>query len=313
MAEKKLKWSTIILQSKGSIIGIVYKHVIACGAFGLFISVLYHYQIPVSQPILESVIPSIVLGLLLVLRTNTAYDRFWEGRKAWGSIVNNVRNLSRQILVSIQEHTPQDRIEQIAILNFLVAFAVTTKLHLRGEKINNELDELVENHQYLKLKNINHPPLEVAFWIGDYLQQQHQRKCVDSYQVTAMQELINNLVDNLGACERILRTPMPVAYSIHLRQLLLLYCLLLPFQLVQSLGWWTCMITALISFTLFGIEAIGIQIEDPFGHDSNDLPLDNICKTMKRNIDDLISFNSGSYARSNSDDIDTMSEKTSIT
>jgi ion channel-forming bestrophin family protein len=301
MAEKKLKWSTIILQSKSSIIGIVYKHVIACGTFGLFISILYYCKIPVSQPIFESVIPSIVLGLLLVLRTNTAYDRFWEGRKAWGSIVNNVRNLARQILVSIQENTPEDRLEKIDILNFLVAFAITTKLHLRDEKINDELEELVTNHQYLKLKNINHPPLEVAFWIGDYLQQQHQRKCVDSYQVTAMQELINNLVDNLGACERILRTPMPVAYSIHLRQLLLLYCLLVPFQLVQSLGWWTCMITALISFTLFGIEAIGIQIEDPFGHDSNDLPLDNICKTMKRNIDDLISFNSGSYARVNDD------------
>jgi ion channel-forming bestrophin family protein len=302
MPEKRLKWSTITLRSKGSIIEIVYKHVVGCGVFGLFISVLYYYKVPVSQPILQSVIPSIVLGLLLVLRTNTAYDRFWEGRKAWGAIVNNVRNLARQILVSIQENDPEDRIEKIVILNFLVTFAVTTKLHLRGEKIDDELKDLVTHHQKLKLKNINHAPLEVAFWIGDYLQQQHQYKRVDSYQLVAMQELLNNLVDNLGACERILRTPMPVAYSIHLRQLLLIYCLLLPFQLVQSLGWWTCVITALISFTLFGIEAIGIQIEDPFGHDSNDLPLDNICKTMKRNIDDLISFNSGSYARSNIDE-----------
>jgi ion channel-forming bestrophin family protein len=309
MAEKKLRWSKIILQSKDSILGIVYKNVIACGLFGLFISILYYYKLPVSQPILQNVIPSIVLGLLLVLRTNTAYDRFWEGRKAWGSIVNNVRNLARQILVSIQENNPEDRIEKIAILNFLVAFAVTTKFHLRGENINNELDDLVEKYQYLKLKNINHPPLEVAFWIGDYLQQQHGSKRIDSYQLTSMQELLNNLVDNLGACERILRTPMPVAYSIHLRQLLLIYCLLLPFQLVQSLGWWTCIITALISFTLFGIEAIGIQIEDPFGHDSNDLPLDNICKTMKRNIDDLVSFNSGSYARDHNDDNDLMSSK----
>jgi ion channel-forming bestrophin family protein len=302
MVEKKLQWSNIILQSKNSVIGIVYKNVIGCGTFGLIISVLFYYKIPVSQPILQNVIPSIVLGLLLVLRTNTAYDRFWEGRKAWGSIVNNVRNLARQILVSIPENNPEDRIEKIAILNFLVTFAVTTKFHLRGENINDGLLDLVTPYQAQKLKNINHAPLEVAFWIGDYLQQQHQRKQIDSYQLVAMQELLNNLVDNLGACERILRTPMPIAYSIHLRQLLLLYCLLLPFQLVQSLGWWTGLMTALISFTLFGIEAIGIQIEDPFGHDSNDLPLDNICKTMKRNIDDLISFNSGSYAKSYADE-----------
>ncbi|MEA5516524.1 bestrophin family ion channel, partial [Nodularia sp. UHCC 0506] len=112
----------------------------------------------------------------------------------------------------------------------------------------------------------------------------------NSYQLTAMQELLNKLVDNLGACERILKTPIPLAYTIHLKQLLLLYCCLLPFQLVESLGWWTGLIVALISFTLFGIEAIGLEIENPFGYDANDLPLDAICNTMKRNIDDLISL-----------------------
>ena len=105
-----------------------------------------------------------------------------------------------------------------------------------------------------------------------------------------MQELLNILVDNLGSCERILRTPMPLAYAIHLKQLLLLYCFLLPFQIVQSLDWWTGLISALVSFTLLGIEAIGLEIENPFGYDENDLPLDAICTTMKRNIDDLISL-----------------------
>jgi putative membrane protein len=83
---------------------------------------------------------------------------------------------------------------------------------------------------------------------------------------------------------------MPLAYAIHLKQLLLIYCLLLPFQLVSNLGWWTGVIVALISFTLFGIEEIGIEIEDPFGHDKNDLPLDAICSTMLRNIEDLITL-----------------------
>lgn len=290
MSVERLRWLQTTLRIKGSVIPVIYKRVIGCGLFGVLISILHYFKLPVSQPILESVIPSIVLGLLLVFRTNTAYDRFWEGRKNWGSIVNNVRNLARQILVSIDEVNPEDRKNKIGALYLLVAFAVATKLHLRGEGVNSELEELMSYSKYLTLKNMNHPPLEVAFWIEDYLKQQYNRKCINSYQLTNMQELLNKLVDNLGACERILKTPMPLAYAIHLKQLMLLYCCLLPFQFVQTFGWWTGLIVALISFTLFGIEAIGLEIENPFGYDANDLPLDTICKTMKRNIDDLISL-----------------------
>ncbi|RCJ23296.1 hypothetical protein A6S26_01700 [Nostoc sp. ATCC 43529] len=290
MSAVNLKWVDTTLQLKGSVVHAIYKNVLWCGFFGFFVSILYHLQLPVSQPILGSVIPSIVLGLLLVFRTNTAYERFWEGRKCWGSIVNNVRNLARQIWVSIDEISPDDKDNKIAALNLLVAFAVATKIHLRGEAVNDELEEFMPSSRYVKLKIMNNPPIEVAFWIGDYLQQQYNRNCINSYQLTAMQELLNNLVDNLGACERILKTPMPLAYAIHLKQLLVLYCLLLPFQIVNSLGWWTGLITALVGFTVFGIEAIGLEIENPFGYDANDLPLDAICKTMKHNIDDLMSL-----------------------
>ncbi|MBW4426699.1 MAG: hypothetical protein KME50_20160 [Nostoc desertorum CM1-VF14] len=290
MATEKSTWQGKILQLKGSVVKAIYKHILWCGAFGFLISLLYHFKVPVSQPILGSVIPSIVLGLLLVFRTNTAYERFWEGRKCWGSLVNNIRNLARQIWVSIDEISPEDKENKITALNLLVAFAVTTKLHLRGEVVNSELEDLMPSSKYIKLKIMNNPPIEVAFWIGDYLQEQYNRNCLNSYQLTSMQELLNNLVDNLGACERILKTPMPLAYSIHLKQLLLLYCFLFPFQIVQTLGWWTGLITAFVGFTVFGIEAIGLEIENPFGYDSNDLPLDAICETMKRNIDDLITL-----------------------
>lgn len=290
MKAEKLHWLKITLQFKGSVIPAIYNRVLWCGLFGVFISLLHYFNLPVSYPIFENVIPSIVLGLLLVFRTNTAYERFWEGRKSWGSLVNNVRNLARQIWVVIAEQTEEDRTEKIWTLRLLIAFAVATKLHLRGESVNSELQELMSPKRYFKLKSMNNPPLEVAFWIGDYLQQQYNRDRTSDYQLVAMQNLLNNLVDNLGACERILKTPMPIAYTIHLKQLLLIYCLLLPFQMVDKLGFWTGAIVALISFTLFGIEEIGLEIENPFGYDTNDLPLDAICNTMKRNIDDLITL-----------------------
>jgi putative membrane protein len=245
-------------------------------------------SIKVSLPILGSIIPNIVLGLLLVFRTNTAYERFWEGRKAWGTLVNTVRNLSRQILVAISEHQPKDRQAKVAAVKLLPAFAIALKLHLRSEPVNAELEANLSSEQFHRLKTMNHPPLEIAFWISSYLQEQAQQDKLDRYQLSDMVQLLNYMIDVAGICERILRTPIPLAYSIHLKQLLMIYSLSLPFQMVDQLEWMTGPIVALISFTLLGIEEIGIQIEDPFGHDANDLPLDNICNNMMRNIEDLL-------------------------
>ncbi len=293
MSIEKFHWFRLALRLKGSVIPSILSRVLGCGLFGVFISLVYSFKLPVSQPIFGTVIPSIVLGLLLVFRTNTAYERFWEGRKLWGGLVNNTRNLARQIWVDIAEVKPEDRTKKISALRLLVAFAVATKLHLRSEPVNTELEGLLSSSQYFKLKTMNHPPLEIAFWIGDYLQQQSQRQTLNPYQLPTLQGLLNNLVDILGGCERILKTPIPLAYAIHLKQLLLLYCLLLPFQFVAQLGWWTGPMVALVSFTLFGIEEIGIEIENPFGYDTNDLPLDAICATMRRNIEDLITLTPG--------------------
>ncbi|MEP6487019.1 hypothetical protein NDI43_12175 [Microcoleus vaginatus GB2-A3] len=290
MSGDRPPWFKIALQVRGSVIPSILPRVLLCGGFGVLISLLHFFKLPVSMPILSSIVPSIVLGLLLVFRTNTAYERFWEGRKMWGTLVNNVRNLARQIWVAIEEKDPQDIVIKKAVLRLLPAFAVAMKLHLRQEQINPELEPLMSPAQYQKLKSMNNPPLEIAFWIEDYMHEQYERNCLDVYQLTGMNELLNSMIDVLGGCERILKTPIPLAYAIHLKQLLLLYCLALPFQMVNDLSWGTGPVVALISFTLFGIEEIGIEIENPFGHDANDLPLTNICAAMQRNIDDLISL-----------------------
>ncbi|MCT7977893.1 bestrophin family protein [Laspinema olomoucense] len=290
MKVKSIEGLHLIFQLKGSVIPSILPAVLGSGLFGLIVSFLYRWGYPVSWPGLEGLVPTIVLGLLLVFRTNTAYERFWEGRKAWGNLVNSVRNLSRQILVAITDNRPEDATEKAHHLRLLVAFAVATKLHLRDEPINEELKGLISGEQYEKLKSMNHPPLEIAFWLGDYLQRQYRLNKLNIYQLTTMLKLLDTMVDTLGSSERILKTPIPVAYAIHLKQLLMLYCLALPFQIVSHLDLWTGPVAALISFTLFGIEKIGIQIENPFGHDSNDLPLDTICANMRVNIEDLISL-----------------------
>jgi putative membrane protein len=302
MSVSASSWVSLTLRLKGSVIPAVLPKALFCGAFGVLISFFKHWGWIEAWPILGNVIPSIVLGLLLVFRTNTAYDRFWEGRKAWGNLNNAVRNLTRRIWVFIEEVEPGDRAQKKAILQMIVAFAVAMKLHLRQEAIDQELLDLLSSpsphreQQWEALQASPHSPLKIAFWIEDYLQQQYQRQRVDLYQITTMNALLDTMVDSLGACERILKTPMPLAYAIHLKQLLMIYCLLLPFQLIGEIEFWTGPIVTLISFTLFGIEEIGIEIENPFGRDYNDLPLDNICRTMQQNVAHLMTLTPSAYA-----------------
>ena len=290
MNTENRSWFQAVLQMQGSVVPTVLPRVLLCGAFGLFISVLHQFNVPVDVQALNTVIPTIVLSLLLVFRTNTAYDRFWEGRKLWGNLVNGSRNLARQIWVSVEEIEPKDKAGKIATLKLLVAFAVATKLHLRDEPISSELEALISLTRYQKLKTMNNPPLEIAFWIEDYLQEQYEQNRLNSYELNGMKNLLNILVDSAGGCDRIRRTPIPLAYAIHLKQLLLLYCLSLPFQFVANFNLFTGLAVAVISFALLGIEEVAIEIENPFGTDPNDLPLDKICDTMLRNIEDLITL-----------------------
>jgi ion channel-forming bestrophin family protein len=294
LAIPKLSWFGTALKLKGSVIPAVMPKVVLCSGFGVLISVLAAYQWVSSWPTLGNVVPSIVLGLLLVFRTNTAYERFWEGRKAWGTLVNTVRNLTRRIWVFVEEANPSDRAHKVEALKLIVGFTIAMKLHLRQEALGRELQPWIGDHR-TALQDAHNPPLMLAFWIEDYLQQQYQQRRVDLYQVTTLNALLDTMVDTLGACERILKTPMPMAYAIHLKQLLLIYCLLLPFQMVGEIGYWTGPIVGLVSFTLFGIEEIGLEIENPFGLDDNDLPLDEICRTMGKNVEHLMQLKPSAY------------------
>lgn len=291
VTEEKREWFRVLIQIPASVLPAIAPRVLFCCTFSLIVSGLAAQGWPVSLPIESSIVPSLVLGLLLVFRTNTAYERFWEGRKQWGTLVNTVRNLARQIWVTVAETGPADRQQKIVTLRLLVAFAIATKQHLRYESPTcTEMNALIPPDEFQILTGMNNPPLEVAFWIGDYLQKQYERQRINAYQLASMFKLLDTMVDVLGACERILKTPIPLAYSIHLKQLLLIYCLGLPFQMVDEFGWWTAIVVGLVAFTVFGIEEIGIEIENPFGYDRNDLPLDQICATMQVNIEDLISL-----------------------
>ncbi len=166
---KRKRWFRGAFRLKYSVFPDVWEKSLFFAIFSLIICLLYTLGFAVQQPILSSLIPTIVLGLLLVFRTNSANDRFWEGRKLWGGIVNNLRNLTWQIWVNIQEESHHDRTHKIQALNLLTVFAIASKNHLRSEGISEEMESLLSPYYYHHLQTSQHfllSPLSVILFMG---------------------------------------------------------------------------------------------------------------------------------------------------
>ena len=288
LVDRRKSWFRGAFKIKYSILPDVWEKSVFFAILAFIVCLLHSLGLPVKQTTLSSLIPTIVLGLLLVFRTNSANERFWEGRKLWGGIVNNIRNLTWQIWVNVQDETPEDRENKINALYLLAVFAIAAKNHLRSQGVCEQMRRLLSPSQYHHLQTSQHLPLDIASYLGEYLSEQYHRKSINAYQLSQLQDLIGNLINMVGGCERILTTPIPNSYSIHLKQLLLIYYLVLPFQYVGEINWWTIPFVAVVSYIVYGIEAIALEIENPFGTDCNDLPLNQICHNIEQNIKNFI-------------------------
>ncbi|PZD75183.1 hypothetical protein C1752_00324 [Acaryochloris thomasi RCC1774] len=291
-AEKleKPNWFTTTFKLQGSIVPMIFPRVLLFCGLAAGVSLLYTSDLPIYLEKLgeltTNVIYNLILGLLIVFRTNTSYDRFWEGRKAWGSLVVNTRNLAQELQVALSGNE-QEKQDAIRLLS---AFAIATKLHLRDEDINDELKEQVTPAQLQQLETAKHRPLIIVFWIRSYLQQQMKEGNIIEAQVASANVMLNSLVEGISGCERIVTTPIPVAYRIFLKRLILIYCIGLPFRVVPEITWWSIPVMAIVSFLLLGVEEVGRELENPFGYGANDLPLDTICGAIVNTIENTLSL-----------------------
>ncbi len=314
--QANIHWLQTALQLKGSVIRIIYPRILCFMGLAVGIAWLnsrhfinHDLEITLSS-LPTNVIYNLVLGLLLVFRTNAAYDRFWEGRKAWGSLIINLRILAREITLhhhfksQIQDqtdgavHLPK----QSLVITWLKLIAISTKHHLRSESLVEHITDSSNNIPVdsepkdlsLNLDELSkcpHPPLQITLWLSQYCHQQHQANYIDTTRLTQLQSYLDQIITGITCCERIRDTPLPVAYTILLRRLTLLYCGLVPFSLVENLGYWTVLVTGLITFVLLGVEALASEIENPFGYDDNDLALDDFCRNVSANIDQITQTN----------------------
>jgi putative membrane protein len=216
----------------------------------------------------------VALGLLIVFRNNSSYDRYWEGRKQWGSIVNAARNLLRGAAVFAGPARE--------LANLVAAYALALKQHLRGNRDLSEVQALVPPEVFTQASAAANPPSFLAYHQSEWVRARLAEGKVDTVMARALESYVATFLDSQGACERILRTPIPFAYAVHIKQLLMIYLITLPLAIVPEMGWSAIVAVAAIAFGLLGIEEAGVEIEDPFGDDPNDLPIEDICKVIAR-------------------------------
>jgi putative membrane protein len=281
------QWTSHLLDIEGSMVREILFRVMASFVWAAIIVVLFHFgpgfcrnmAIPATA---HSLIGT-ALGLLLVFRTNSSYDRFWEGRKQWGGIVNECRNLTRQTSVWLAADQPLMR----EVISWTIAFpyAVMQRLH-KTTSLGTTLRDVSES-DVAQVEASKHAPLAVANLITERVLSARKRGLIYSLQLNSLDHNIELLIDYCGACERIHSTPLPFAYAVHLRRVLIVYCFTLPFALVKDFGWATIPATLLTSYILFGVEEIGVEIEDPFGFTTNDLPIKNYCQGIETVLCDV--------------------------
>ncbi len=222
-----------------------------------------------------------VLSLLLVLRTNAGYDRWWEGRRLWGGITNQCRNLAVAALsYGADDPTWRDR-----ILRLTAAFPYAARSVLRGESSEPELSKLLEPADLARVLKADHAPTAVALLIGESVREGRERFGVDGFALLRIDQERATLIDHLGGCERIMKTPLPRAYRIEIRRFLVFFLVSLPFALVLRTRWLAPAVTFLVATPMLAIDLIGTELQSPFARDSlNHLPLDDICAMIERNV-----------------------------
>lgn len=273
------KWRTTFFAVKGSMLRVISARSMFVTLFALAITYIHFtvYQFTFKNPLVVHGFVGTALGLLLVFRTNQSYDRWWEGRKLWGAMVNTCRNLARSSSV----HLATQPEVLTRVLQLTQAFPEASMQGLRGEPWS---PTKLHPDDAAAVALRNHAPTAICQRISWHLDNERKAGRLTDIVFAMIDANNQQLVDVIGACERIHKTPLPFAYVVHLRRALVLYCATLPVGLVEAFGWASIGVTFAVTYILLGIEEIGVEIEDPFEGDDNDLPLERITEGIQGGV-----------------------------
>ncbi len=299
----KTSWLRTLLLMRGTAVSNIWPRVLATTAVAG--AVTYAHEAYGMFTTNLTVTPFSLIGLALSIflgfRNNTSYDRFWEGRKLWGGVVNTTRNLARQVLAHVgpdglsesyrtTAHPDAADAEVVAFhhrnVRRVVAYAHALRHHLRTQDRLSELAELLPAAELASLQGEQNRPIAILQRLSAEVRAAYERGWIHAQHVPMLDASIGQLMDLQGGCERIRATPIPFSYNVLLHRIVAVYCFTLPFGLVDipGLNVFTPVVVMLVSYAFFGLDAVGEEIEEPFGEDPNDLPLGAITTTIEINL-----------------------------
>lgn len=221
----------------------------------------------------------VALALFLGFRNNVSYDRFWEGRKLWGALLNDTRSLARQAITFTGYGENSEEIK--TFISYLTAFIYALKHQLRHTDPTEDLQKRLPADLAASLTQARFKPIMIMKQMALWVQEARTKGHIDTILQASFDENLNKLSDIVGGCERIASTPIPYTYRVLLHRTVYLYCFLLPFGFVDSLGWLTPLIVIFIAYTFVALEAIADEIADPFGTEPNDLALNAMSEMIE--------------------------------
>lgn len=220
-----------------------------------------------------------VISLLLAYRTNTAYDRWWEGRKMWGGLVNSSRNLALKLSAILTAES-----DRAFFRKMIPGYASILQKHLddtdTAQQLFDDIDLEIDHHK--------HRPNQVAKMLFQKINDLYVSKKITGNQLLILNAELQSFTDICGACERIKNTPIPYSYSAFIKKFIFIYVVTLPFAYVFILGYIAIPVVVFIFYVLASLELIAEEIEDPFGSDANDLPTKKIASNIKKHIEELL-------------------------
>lgn len=238
-----------------------------------------------NLPVMHTLL-GFAISMLLVFRTNTAYDRWWEARKLWGALVNNSRNFA----MKLQSMLPvDDKWNRSFFRKIIPAFAYALHQHLHKEETRVELFESEEHKDaFKKIDHTKHIPNQTALLMHQHIQQLYKEEKLTGEQVLFLNAELQSFTDICGACERIKNTPIPFSYSVFIKKFIFFYIMTLPFGFVFQLGFYVIPVVGFVFYVLASLELIAEEIEDPFGGDPNDVPSELLAGNIQRHVEEII-------------------------
>ena len=284
---KKEHWFKMLFIWHGSVLPQLIRRLVLLLIISIVITYLREYVILYNLHLSPApfTLFGISIAIFLGFRNNASYERFTDGRRLWGALTNTCRSLTRQALTLNDK--PRDVKESTLFINYLIALAYTLKHQLRQTDPAADIDRLLPSALAIRVKAARYKPFLLVKELSQCIQSAKHRGTIDSIAQQSLDQNLNQLTDIIGGCERIAGTPIPYSYSVLLHRTVYVYCFLLPFGLVDSLGWFMPIFVTFIAYTYVALEAIADELENPFGLAPNDLALDAICRNIENTLLEL--------------------------